>query len=85
MLFAVQALLFVTPVIYPYNMLHHHWAKLIIAFNPMTAPVELFHAVLTGRDPIYHLVGTSSISILLLFAVGVYYFRRTEAYFADLA
>ena len=83
--FLVQVLLFVTPVIYPYNMLHHPWAKLIIAFNPMTGPVELFRASLANRDVIWHLVGTSCISTLLFFVGGVYYFRRTEAYFADLA
>lgn len=83
--FLVQGLLFVTPVIYPYDMLQHNWAKFIIAFNPMTAPVELFHAALSNREPVYHLLYTSSISILVFLVGGVYYFRRTEAYFADLA
>ena len=83
--FLVQVLLFVTPVIYPYQMIHHRWAKLIIAFNPMTAPIELFHSALANREPVYHLLYTSCISIFVLLVSGLYYFRKTEAYFADLA
>ncbi len=83
--FLIQALLFVTPVIYPVSMIKHPWIKWVIALNPMTGAINLFRSTLTGVDPDTTLIFVSTISAIVFFAVGVYYFRKTEAYFADLA
>ncbi len=83
--FLIQLLLFVTPVIYPVSMMKHEWLKYILALNPMTGAIVLFRSSLTGLTPDIHIVIISCVSSLILFLGGVYYFRATEAYFADLA
>jgi lipopolysaccharide transport system permease protein len=83
--FLVQALLFITPVIYPISILKYEWLKYIIAFNPMYAAITLFRLPLTSVVPDPTLLSISIISGLGFFIVGVVYFRRTEMYFADLA
>lgn len=83
--FFIQALLFATPVIYPIQISSNPIFAFIMQFNPMSAPIELFRHSFNS-EPIH--VQTMSISItvsLLLFIAGIYYFRKTEAYFADLA
>ncbi len=83
--FLIQALLFITPVIYPVSMIKHPYIKWIIALNPMTGAINLFRSTITGKDPDINLILVSTISAVFFFIVGVYYFRKTEAYFADLA
>lgn len=83
--FFVQTLLFITPVIYPANLTSNPIMLWVIKLNPMTAAIEIFRASLTGN-----MIFTSDIliSILVSFAIfflGVYYFRKTEYYFADIA
>ena len=83
--FLVQVLLFVTPVIYPVSMIKHVWIKWFIAFNPISGAINLFRSALTGKAPDLPLILVSSLSAIFFFVIGVYYFRKTEAYFADLA
>lgn len=83
--FLVQVLLFITPVIYPVSMMKHELLKYLLALNPMTGAIILFRSALTGVPADLHLVGISCISAFVFFVLGVYYFRSTEAYFADLA
>src|SRR6185295_13746983 len=47
--FLVQALLFITPVIYPVSILNNSFAKFIMGLNPLTGAIELFRAALGGR------------------------------------
>jgi lipopolysaccharide transport system permease protein len=83
--FFIQALLFATPVIYPIHISNNSVFNWIIRLNPMSAPIEIFRRSFTN-DPIdiQQLAFSLSTSVLLLIA-GVSYFRKTEAYFADLA
>ena len=83
--FLVQALLFITPVIYPVSILTHEWLKYIIAFNPMYAAITLFRSGFIDTPIQLNLLLISLCSAMILFFAGLYYFRRTEAYFADLA
>ncbi len=83
--FLVQTLLFVTPVIYPINIVQSSLVKWILSLNPMYAAIEIFRSGLTGVLPEFQLIITSVISSLLILFVGVYFFRKTEYYFADLA
>jgi lipopolysaccharide transport system permease protein len=82
--FALQVMLFLTPVIYPINILYYPGLQYVLALNPMYAVIELF------RYPLLHqldqpLVIISMASSLILLLVGLYYFKKTEHYFADLA
>lgn len=83
--FLIQALLFLTPVIYPPSMLTHEWMKYIIAMNPMYCALELFRSGIINHPPEMHLLLISLLSSVLFFLLGILYFRKTETYFADLA
>lgn len=83
--FLIQMMLFVTPVIYPTTMVSTPWIRYILALNPMHAALVFFRGPLSesGVDPM--LLGISLLSTIILMLSGWAYFRKTEAYFADLA
>lgn len=83
--FLVQILFFLTPIIYPVSLIEYPFLKYALASSPMYAAVELFRFPLTGAwaDPV--LVYVSLLTNILFLVIGVFYFRRTEDYFADLA
>lgn len=83
--FFIQALLFATPVIYPIKITDNKLFQWIMQINPMNAPIELFRASIGNNTINYQTVIISLGMSLLLFVVGVVYFRKTESYFADLA
>jgi lipopolysaccharide transport system permease protein len=83
--FFIQALLFATPVIYPVKISNNSMFHWIMQLNPMSAPIELFrHSFTNSAVDVQGLFLSTSVS-LFLFLAGIYYFRKTEAYFADLA
>jgi len=83
--FMIQAMLFITPIIYPVSIVSSKLLKLLVVINPMYAPVQLFRSAFSGEaiQPSYMLMSVAS--ALFLFIAGVFYFRKTEAYFADIA
>lgn len=83
--FLVQVLLFITPVIYPVSMIKQAWLQNIMAINPMYAAVTIFRMPFAAGEPDSMLLMISLASNLILLVVGIAYFRKTEAYFADLA
>ncbi len=83
--FMIQALMFITPVIYPVSILTNEYLKYIFALNPMYAAVVLFRSGFINVPLQLNLLLISLISGILFLFVGLFYFRKTEAYFADLA
>jgi lipopolysaccharide transport system permease protein len=83
--FLVQALFFLTPVIYPISLLKYPILQYILVCSPMYAAVELFRYPLTGIFPDGYFLGISLLSGVVLLAIGVLYFKRTEDFFADFA
>ena len=84
--FMIQFLLFVTPVIYPVSIFKDiPWVKYALAINPMTGAVNLGRAAFTDMALEWNLIGISAISAIAFFLLGIYVFRKTEAYFADVA
>lgn len=84
--FLIQTLLFLTPVIYPISMLGDYpWATKVLALNPMYAPITLIRHALVDFPLDGDLVMLSAGSGLVLLVTGIFYFRKTEGYFADLA
>jgi lipopolysaccharide transport system permease protein len=83
--FLIQLLLFATPVIYPISYANAEWARRVLALNPMSGAIGLFRSMFSGApiDPGLTAISIASAGVLLLLGLG--YFRRTEAYFADLA
>jgi lipopolysaccharide transport system permease protein len=83
--FMIQVLLFMTPVIYPVSILPALWMKYVMAINPMYGAIELFRSGIIDKSIDGNLLAVSICSATFFFLVGIYYFRKTEAYFADLA
>jgi lipopolysaccharide transport system permease protein len=83
--FIVQSLLFITPVIYPVSILKQEWLKYLLAFNPIYSAVTLFRSGFVTAPLALDLLFISICSAIFFFIVGMYYFRKTESYFADIA
>lgn len=83
--FLVQFLFFVTPVIYPSSIVSDNIFSFLLSLNPMTSAIMLFRSAITDTAPNMHALLISSVSACCLFVAGLFYFRKTEYYFADLA
>lgn len=84
--FIIQVGLFVTPVIYPVSMFGDKpWLVKLLALNPMYAPISLIRNALVDVPVEWGLIAISVVSGLIFLLIGIYYFRKTEGYFADLA
>lgn len=82
--FFIQILLFVTPVIYPVSILNKEHLY-IIALNPMTGAIDAVRTVVSGSNAVrYDLLGIGCITSLVILYVGLYYFNKTERFFADI-
>lgn len=83
--FLIQLLLFMTPVIFPPGIISSPYLRTLLLLNPMSAPLDIFRASISGGmiDPDTFVLSVGASIVLLV--VGLIYFRKTEAYFADLA
>lgn len=82
--FLIQIVLFLSPIIYPLSIVSER-NRYIMALNPLTSVVEGMRTVFQNGNvfnPI--LFGISSISALLILYIGLWYFNKTERYFADI-
>lgn len=82
--FFIQLLMFISPVIYPSNMIGGS-LKWIIDINPLTGLINAHRACLLGHFPIdwYGFI-LSSIITVIIFISGLIFLKRTEKEFADL-
>ncbi|MCL5407580.1 MAG: ABC transporter permease [Patescibacteria group bacterium] len=81
--FFLQLLLYLTPIIYPVSIIPKQYQWLLF-LNPMAG------VVMTSRDSLLHtapinwlFLFTSLVISLVLFLLGIIYFRRAEKSFAD--
>ena len=81
--FFMQLLLFLTPVIYPSSIAGKYaW---LLSFNPMTGVIKAARAGLLGTGPIgWYSLAISSFAAVILLTAGIYFFKKTERYFADI-
>lgn len=82
--FVVQFGLYISPVGFSSNVVPEKW-RLIYALNPMVGVIDGFRwSILGGTQPYYLPSLISSVAItMLIFILGIYYFRQTERTFAD--
>lgn len=82
--FMVQALMYLSPVVYPVSIVppKYHW---ILAINPMAGIIDGYRSAILGRPWNLTTLGVSTASACIIFLFGMYYFRRTERRFADIA
>ncbi|MDH3691156.1 MAG: ABC transporter permease, partial [Gammaproteobacteria bacterium] len=85
--FALQILMFVTPVIYPAQTVLQHlpdWAAILYGLNPMAGVTEGFRWILLGSEAPSALLMGASVGMTLVLLVGaVLYFSRMESRFVD--
>lgn len=81
--FFIQILMFVTPVIYPAGIAgKYSW---ILALNPMMGVIQSARAALLGTTVLnWTLIWISLLATFVLMLFGIYTFKKTERYFADI-
>ena len=76
-------MLFVTPVIYPASIAGKY--SYLLAVNPMMGVIQSARAAILGTAPInWLLIDFSLLGTLVLMVFGIYFFKKTERYFADI-
>lgn len=83
--FLLQLLFFLTPVLYPVSVIKNNMLQKFLALNPMVGAINLMRATITESSVNWNDVALSSLSAFFLFLLGLYYFRKTEYYFADIS
>lgn len=82
--FLIQLLFFLTPVIYPLDIIDKKY-QVILLLNPLAGVIETFKSILFNTGVINLYVVFSSITLsLFLFIIGVYIFQKSQPYFADI-
>jgi len=86
--FMISIMMYVTPVIYPVSMLNHFPVvkTLMLWLNPMSGIITDARAALLGKSPFdWPALAIALLMSTVYFIAGLYYFRSTERYFADIA
>ena len=80
---ALTVLFFLTPILYPVAMMPEK-IRFVIWLNPMALIVTMFRdAILENRMPNLWMLGVFSLWAFVLFAGGLYFFKKTKGEFAD--
>jgi lipopolysaccharide transport system permease protein len=80
--FLLQLWMFLTPVIYPPNIVPEGW-RWLISLNPMTGIVDAYRYAILGEPVSWSCLGISLAAGAALLTAGVAYFRTVERTFAD--
>jgi lipopolysaccharide transport system permease protein len=82
--FFIQTMIFVTPVIYPSTIMRPSF-RYLVAINPVAGVIEASRTVFSGGTNFnWMTLGISGVASILMFLIGLYYFKSTERFFADL-
>lgn len=82
--FAVQLVMYATPVVYPLSQLSDGWMKTIIMINPVTMPIELYRYALLGVGTlnwVYYAISVAFTLVVIIF--GIMVFNKVERTFMD--
>jgi len=82
--FMLQGWMFASPVFWTLSMVNpkYHW---LVALNPMAGIIDGFRSALFGKPWDFTALAISGTVSILLFLFGLFYFRKTERRFADIA
>ncbi len=87
--FLSQLLMYAAPVVWPTSLIEKNFgytAKLVYALYPLAGIIEGFRAALLGKTLMpWDLISIGAFSSLIIFLSGLFYFKRTERIFADVA
>lgn len=81
--FLIQIWMYVTPVIYPVNLVPERWQWLLF-LNPMTGLTEGFRSAFLGKPFDLPSLALSFAVAVVIFIAGVAYFEKVERRFADI-
>jgi lipopolysaccharide transport system permease protein len=82
--FFIQILIFLTPVFFPLTIVSPAH-QVFLAVNPLTPIIDIARSSFQGEIPNnYTQIIISLFISVFTFVFGIYYFKRTEKYFADL-
>ncbi|MCX6343495.1 MAG: ABC transporter permease [Armatimonadetes bacterium] len=85
--FIIQLMFFMTPIMFSAQKLNGHplIKNLMLWLNPVSGVISNARAALLGRSPVdWQVLGISLLMSFVFFVFGLYYFRNTERYFADI-
>ncbi len=83
--FVVQLAMYASPVIYSANIIPERF-RYLYAINPMVGVIEGFRSALLGTGPMpWDLIAIGSASATAFLISGLFYFRRQERVFSDVA
>ncbi len=82
--FLLQVLFFLSQVIYSMKHVFSSEWKFLLSLNPMNAVIEIFRGGL-GLPVDKLVVATGFSTAIILLFTGLWYFKKTENYFADIA
>ncbi len=87
--FLSQLLMYAAPVVWPTSLIEKNFgytAKLVYALYPLAGIIEGFRAALLSKTLMpWDLISIGAFSSLIIFISGLFYFKRTERIFADVA
>ena len=90
--FLAQLLMYAAPVVWPTSLIGERFPeqagtiRLLYGLYPMAGVIEGFRSCLLGRPPMpWDLIGAGAFSAAVVFVTGMFYFRRMERNFADVA
>ncbi|TPL27477.1 ABC transporter permease [Mesorhizobium sp. B2-4-1] len=81
--FSLQTLLFMTPIVYPSNLVPQLWRPLY-SLNPMVGTVEAIRWSVLGAPADWLMISISTLSSLALLVAGLTIFSKSERAFPDL-
>ena len=85
LVFAIQALMYVSPVVYSDRIVPERF-RILYGLNPVAGVIAGIRAVVLGTGPLpWDLIIPGTVVALLLAVSGLYYFRSRERVFADVA
>jgi lipopolysaccharide transport system permease protein len=81
--FAINLLMFITPIIYPSSMVPSPWRH-FLNVNPLAGIIEAFRASLFGRPFNWQTLMYAAAATFALLIFSGFYFKSTERTFADI-
>lgn len=82
--FMLQAMMYLSPVVYPVSMVPQRY-QWLLALNPMAGIIDAYRSAILGKPWNLTTLGISTAVALAMFIYGLFYFRKTERRFADVA
>ena len=87
--FLTQILMYAAPVVWAGSLITERFGqagRILFGLYPMVGVIEGFRSALLDTGPMpWDMIAVGTASALVIFITGLFYFRRMEATFADVA